>query len=143
VAVRLIIIDLTSGLLTNEEMTAAREGAAEMLKSLSRQYRQAAFVDAPATGLELRNQLEDSGLGGFFERVITSADVGGTLSPAIFRRVAAAVGIPAGQAAVISTQLKVVENLQMAGIVALHAERGRPLSELPEALAWMTAISST
>ena len=140
--VRLIIIDLTQGLLTNEGLTAAREGAAEMLKSLSRQYRQAAFVDAPATGLELRNQLEDSGLGGFFERVITSADVGGTLSPAIFRRVAAAVGIPAGQAAVISSQLNIVENLQMAGIVALHAERGRPLSELPEALAWVMAVSS-
>jgi FMN phosphatase YigB (HAD superfamily) len=142
VAVRLIIIDLTNGLLTDEEMGAARAGASEMLEGLSRLYRLAAFADTPISGPDVRSRLEDLRLGGFFETVITSGDLGAALSPSVFHHVVSTVGTPPAQAAVISSQVEVVETLQMAGVVVLPAERGQPLTDLPEALAWVTAISS-
>ncbi len=141
-AVRLIIIDLTNGLLTDQEMTGPRTGAGEMLEALCRQYRLAAFTDSPGSGPEFRSRLEELDLGGFFETVTTSADLGAALSPSTVLHIAATVGTPAGQTAVISVRPQIVDDLQMAGIVALLAERGTPVTDLPQALAWMTAISS-
>ena len=142
-AVRLVIIDLTNGLLADDDTQTARDGADVMLRSLARQYRLIAFVESTRTGFEERGRLEELGLGGFFETVTTTADLQRSLSAAAVRRIAGAIGIPAGEAAAISKRLEVVNRLQMAGIVALHAERGQKLAELPEALAWITAISST
>jgi hypothetical protein len=142
VALRLIVIDLTNGWLTDDEMKTSRAGAGEMLESLSAQYRLAAFVETTGTGLALRGRLEDLGLGGFFETVATSGDVGAVLSPAAVRKIATTVGTPATEIGVISSLSEVVDTLQMAGVVALLAEPGTPLTDLPEALAWLTAISS-
>ena len=139
---RLIIVDLTNGLLTDGKLTAARPGAGEALHALSRRYRLAAFVDTDATGLTLRGTLESSGLGTHFETITTSADTGDTLSPVTVHQVAAANGIPTRQTAVISNRANIAETLQMAGIVTLLAGRSQPPSELPEALAWVTAVSS-
>ncbi|MDH3398167.1 MAG: hypothetical protein OEM81_10095 [Acidimicrobiia bacterium] len=139
---RLIIVDLTNGLLFDEDTKVARAGAGDVLRALSRQYRLVAFLDTSRTGLELRGRLEEAGLGGFFEMVSTSADLGGGLSPSVVDSLTAGFGIPAGHVAVISNQGDVVDTLQMAGVVALLAEPDRPLSDLPEALAWLTAVSS-
>ena len=139
---RLVIIDLTNGLLTDEEMATARTGAGEMLEALARRYRLAAFADTPASGPAIRSRLEELQLGSFFDTVITSGDIGAALSPSTFHQLVAIVGTPAAQTAVISNQFDVVDTLQMAGVVVLPAERGQPLTDLPEALAWVTAISS-
>lgn len=139
----MVIIDLTNGLLADDDAPTAREGAAVMLRSLTRQYRLAAFAESTDSGLDERGRLEELGLGGFFEMVTTSADLQQSLSAPAVRRIAAAIGISAGQVSAISNRLEVVNRLQMAGVVALHAERGQRLIELPEALAWVTAISST
>lgn len=139
---RLVIIDLTNGLLADDETQTARDGAAVMLSTLARQYRLIAFVESTNTGIDERGRLEGIGLGGFFETVATSADLQQSLSAASVRRIAGAIGISAGQTAAISNRLEVVDRLQMAGVVALRAERGQKLTELPEALAWITAISS-
>ena len=139
---RLVIIDLTNGLLTNDTLTVALPGARDSLQALSRQYRLVAFVDEVATGVSLRDLLESSGLGSFFETVVTSADAGDSLSVSTVQRIAAATGIPLRQVAVICDVPDVAEALQMTGIVTLLTDRGRPLSDLPEALAWVTAVSS-
>ena len=143
IAVRLVIIDLTNGLLAEDDAQTARKGAAEMLRSLAEQYRLIAFIESAGSGLEERGRLEELGLAGFFETVTTSADLDQPLSPAAIRRIASALGTPATQAAAISKRLEVVNRLHMDGVVALLAERGQLLTELPEALAWVTAISST
>jgi FMN phosphatase YigB (HAD superfamily) len=139
--VRLIIIDLTNGLLTDREMSTAREGAGEVLVSLARRHRLAAFADSSFSGVAVRSLLEACGLGSHFETVTTSADVGDLLSPAIVRRVAGAIGVAPHHVAVVCNQPSIAEGLQMEGIVTLLAQRDRPLTELPEALAWMTALS--
>jgi hypothetical protein len=56
--------------------------------------------------------------------------------------VAAIVGTPTAEVAVISTSPDAVESLQMEGVVALLAEPATPVTDLPQALAWVTAISS-
>ena len=139
---RLIIIDLTNNLLTDEESEAPRRGAGEMLRSLARRYRLAAFADTARSGPEVRSRLHDVGLGAFFQTVTTSADLGAPLSVSAVRHMAAIAGAPAGHVAVISNNLPVVDSLQLAGVVAVPAERNRPVTDLPEALAWMIAINS-
>lgn len=139
---RLIIIDLTNGLLTNRELSTAREGAQEVLQALARRHRLAAFADSSATGVAVRDMLGACGLGSHFETVTTSADTGEGLSLSTVRRVAGAIGIAPRHVAVVCNQPPVAERLQMEGIVTLLAEWDRPLSELPEALAWMTALAS-
>jgi hypothetical protein len=140
--VRLVIIDLTNGLLTDDTLTAARHGAQDALQALSRQYRLVAFVDEAATGVALRDLLEGSGLSSYFKTVITSADAGDALSAAMVRRIAGTTGTPLRETAVICSLPDVAETLQMAGILTLLAEPERPLSTLPEALAWVAAVSS-
>jgi beta-phosphoglucomutase-like phosphatase (HAD superfamily) len=139
--VRLIIIDLTNGLLTDRELTAARESAQEVLEALARRHRLAAFTESSESGVVVRDILEACGLAAFFETVTTSADIGEDLTPEVVRRIAGAISVAAHHTAVVTNRPAVAELLQMEGIVALLAEWDRPLSGLPESLAWMTALS--
>jgi hypothetical protein len=139
--VRLIIIDLTNGLLTDRDLATARESAQEVLEALARRHRLAAFTDSRESGVVVRDILEACGLAAPFETVTTSADIGNDLTPEVVRRIAGAISVVAHHTAVVTNRPAVAELLQMEGIVALLAEWDRPLSELPEALAWMTALS--
>lgn len=138
---RLIVIDLTNGLLTDRELATARESAKEVVEALARRHRLAAFFESGESGVEVRDKLEACGLGARFETVTTSADIGEDLTPDVVQRIAGAIGVAAHHTAVVSNRPAVAEQLQMEGIVALVAEWDRPLSELPESLAWMTALT--
>ena len=138
----MVVLDLTGGLLTDADMKRLRTGTTEMLDGLARQYRLVAFADVPGSGVELRSRLEDLDLGPFFETVATPEDLGENLSPAAISTVAALVGTRPDEVAVIGSRAQVIERLQMAGVVALLAEPDVPVTDLPQALAWVAAISS-
>ena len=139
---RLVIIDLTNGLLTNRDVTAARESAQEVLHALARRHRLTAFFDSDDSGERIRNSLEACGLAANFETVTTSCDINDELTQATVRYIAEAAGVATHHTAVVTNRPSVAEHLQSEGIVTLLAEWDRPLAELPESLAWVAALSS-
>lgn len=139
---KLVIIDLTDGLLVDQQEGTARPGAAEMLEVLLSRNRLGAFEESSDSGVVVRSLLNKAGIGSMFETVVSSADLGIPFSPAAVRMIAAMTGIRAGHIAVITARPGVAEELEAAGIVALPVLPAQPLTDLPQMLAWLAMVRS-
>lgn len=135
----LVIVDLTDRFPVTEETGGVAPDFVEMLEILARRYRLRAYVDSADSGLAWRTRLDAGGLNRFFERVGTSADLGGPLSAAVVYDLTDAAS---ADPAVITTRHEVAEDLARAGFVALAIDPHHPLSEIPERLAWFLAVRS-
>ncbi len=138
----LVVIDITSGFLVSEDPVEARAGTGEMLETLARRYRLGAFVDSPDSGLTWRTRLDEAGIGTFFESVGTSADFGGPLSSRVLHEFAGATGTEAQHTVVITLRRQVAEDLERSDEIALLGDPLEPPTDIPEKMAWITAIRS-
>lgn len=104
---RFLIIDLVPALLrwedTDDDPDVA-EGAEETLEQLHARFRLAGITDGNRPGSEIRNALQRSGIGDFFESVGTSADFGPSVSPQVIQRLATTVGAASTSVLVVTAR---------------------------------------
>jgi hypothetical protein len=137
--VRLVIIDLIPALLSwgGRDLSGdpiVAPGAEEAIEHLFSHYRLAAIADAGWSGVELRAVLEDEGLGGLFESVGTSAELGPSVSPRVVRRLASTVGVTGDLVVFVTARDEVADAVAASGIAVVHTTQDGFVS-VPEAIA--------
>lgn len=116
---RLIIIDLVPAVLEwKDGDTEISPGAAATLEQLYPRFRIAGVTDADRPGSEIRRQLEEAGLAGYFETVSTSADFGPTVSPQVVIRIGTTVGAGSG-ALFVTARSRIAEALGKRAVATL------------------------
>lgn len=132
----LVVVDLTGYPVSDE---AGSPGLITMLEGLNPRYRLLAFIDSHESRLAWRDRLDAAGIGSFFERVASSADLPNGLSPRVLHELgdASASGV-----AVITTRSGLADEIRQAGYVAVLIDPLHPLAEIPQQLSWWMAVRS-
>ena len=130
----LVVVDLT-GYPISEEVGSL--GLATMLEGLTPRYRLLAFIDSRESRLVWRDRLDAAGIGPFFERVASSADLPSGLFPRMLHELGDTTG---SDVAVITTRPGLADELRQAGYVTVLIDPLHPLADVPQQLSWWMAV---
>jgi FMN phosphatase YigB (HAD superfamily) len=132
---QLIVIDLIPALLSWEDgEPSVPDGADEVLDELYARCRLAGITDADRAAADLRDLLEDLGVGEFFDSVGTSADFGPALSARVVRRIVGALGAHPDEVAVVTARPTLAEQLSRSRFAVVLVEGPDGILGLPEAI---------
>lgn len=138
---RLVVLDLVPALLSWEGRDASRPVVADQaeaaLEAVFARFRIAGVTDSNRTATEIRDALDEAGLGGFFETLGTAADFGPRVTARVVRGIARAVRTTPDRLIVVTARPELAAALERGRIATLLVEPGS-IAEVPEQLRRLT-----